>query len=205
MVVRAVIFDLGGVIVRTENPERRQQLAVDLGMTNEALSHLVFNSETAKLATLGKLTTEDHWAAIRQALNLDAELYRRVPSEFWGGDSVDLALVNFLRSLRGRYKTALLSNAWDDLRGIIVQKWKIADAFDELVISAEVGVAKPDPRIYLLAAERLGVLPTEAVFVDDFVENVQGALQVGMQAVHFRTPQQVLEELNLILDSRTKR
>ncbi len=203
MGIRAVIFDLGGVIVRTENPEPRRKLAAELGMTNAALSQLIFNSETAKLATLGKLTTEDHWEAVREALKLDPDHYRRVPVEFWGGDALDTGLVKYLRSMRRLYKTGLLSNAWDDLRTVLVQKWKIADAFDELVISAEVGMAKPDPRIYLLAAERLGVLPEEAVFVDDFIENVQGARQVGMQAIHFRAPRQALEELDLILDART--
>jgi HAD superfamily hydrolase (TIGR01509 family) len=57
---------------------------------------------------------------------------------------------------------------------------------DDILISAEVGLAKPDPRIYRLAAERLGVRPDEAVFVDDFAANVEGARAVGMRAIHFR-------------------
>jgi len=202
MSVIAVIFDLGGVIVRTENPQPRRKLAEDLGMTDQALSELVFSSENARLATLGKVTTQTHWEAVRAALKLDEVQYRRVPIEFWGGDSLDLELVNYLRSLRPRYKTGLLSNAWDDLRGVLTQEWKIADAFDEMIISAEVGLAKPDRRIYRLAAEKLGVAPGEAVFVDDFIDNVQGALQAGMQAVHFRGPEQALGELAAILDHR---
>jgi len=202
MGIKAVIFDLGGVIVRTEDPEPRRKLAAELGMTNEALSQLVFSSETAVLATLGKLTTQAHWETVRGALNLDEDQHRRVPIQFWGGDTVDENLVNYLRSLRPRYKTGLLSNAWDDLRQVIIQEWKIADAFDELIISAEVGLAKPDPRIYLLAAEKLGVLPGEAVFLDDFNENIHGALRVGMQAIHFRYPLQALDELAQVLDKR---
>jgi len=203
MSIKAVIFDLGGVIVRTEDPEPRRKMALELGMTPEALSQLVFSSESARLATLGKLTTQEHWEAVRRALSLDVEQHRRVPVAFWGGDSVDFELVNYLRSLRSRYKTGLLSNAWDDLREAITYEWKIEDAFDELIISAEVGLAKPDPRIYNLAAEKLGVMPGEAVFVDDFFENVVGALQVGMRAVHFRDPRQALEELSVVLDHQT--
>ncbi|UCH60878.1 MAG: HAD family phosphatase [Anaerolineales bacterium] len=201
MGIKSIIFDLGGVIVRTENPEPRLRLAEELGLTNESLSQLIFNSESAKNATLGKLTTEDHWQAVRSALALDPDQYQHVENEFWGGDIVDMELVNYLRSLRGQYKTGLLSNAWDDLRAMLFNEWKIADAFDDVVISAEVGLAKPDPNIYLLAAERLGVLPQEAVFVDDFIENVQGARQVGMQAVHFRAPQQALDELKMVLNT----
>lgn len=199
MSIKAVIFDMGGVIVRTEDPEPRRILAAELGMTPEELSHLVFSSETAKLATLGRLTTEEHWEAIRQALKMGPDQYRHVPSFFWGGDTMDSVLVDYLRSLRPHYKTGLLSNAWDDLRDVIIRKWKIDDAFDEIVISAEVGVAKPDPSIYHIAAEKLGVLPGEVVFVDDFIENVQGALQVGMQAIHFRDTYQTLEEIETLL------
>ena len=202
MGIKAVIFDLGGVIVRTENPEPRRKLAAELGITNQALSQLVFSSETAVLATLGRLTTQEHWEAVRGALNLEEAKLRRVPIEFWGGDSVDMHLVDYLRSLRPRYKTGLLSNAWDDLRQVIIRDWKISDAFDEMIISAEVGLAKPDARIYLLAAEKLNVSPDEAVFVDDFDENIHGALQVGMQAIHFRDPHQALSELAMIFDQR---
>jgi FMN phosphatase YigB (HAD superfamily) len=55
--------------------------------------------------------------------------------------------------------TTLLSNAWDNLRGVLEQDWRILDAFDQVIISAEVGLAKPDAPIYQLAVERLGVEP----------------------------------------------
>ena len=57
--------------------------------------------------------------------------------------------------------------------------------FDDIVCSAEVGMAKPEPAIYVLAAERLGLEPRECVFVDDLDTNVEAARQVGMQAVLF--------------------
>ncbi len=68
------------------------------------------------------------------------------------------------------------------------------------MISAEEGVLKPDPRIYHLALNRLGVAPSETIFIDDFKENVVGALDIGMQAIHFRTTEQVTSELRALLD-----
>jgi putative hydrolase of the HAD superfamily len=112
-----------------------------------------------------------------------------------------MGLVDYLRSLRPRYKTALLSNAWSDLRGMLTERWEIADTFDELVISAEVGIVKPDPRIYHLALERLQVAPQEAVFVDDFIENIEGGKAVGLHTIHFRTPHQAIEDLSSLLNS----
>jgi len=199
MHIKAVIFDLGGVIVRTEDQGPRMKLAADLGMTYEELSDFIFNNETARLVTIGKLTTQEHWEAIRNALGMELDEFSRVPESFWAGDSVDYKLVAYLRSLRPRHKTGLLSNAWDDLRGVITDAWKFADAFDEMIISAEVGLAKPDPRIYKLAVERLQVAPSEAVFVDDFIENVEGAHAAGLRAIHFRGTDQALAELEQMI------
>ncbi|MEJ2301641.1 MAG: HAD family phosphatase [Anaerolineales bacterium] len=201
MDIRAVIFDFGGVIVRTEDRTSRQQLASRLGMTYEQLSDLIFDSDSARRAALGEIGTQEHWDAIRVKLGLSPQELPAVPREFWGGDSLDHDLVDYIRSLRPQYKTGLLSNAWDDLRDVLEKGWKIAAAFDAIVISAEVGVAKPDAKIYHIILDRLGVAPAEAVFVDDFSENVAGARAVGMRAIRFQNSRQVRADLDQILDS----
>ena len=202
MPIRAVIFDLGGVLVRTEDRTPREHLAFSLGMTYDELSQVIFNNESARLATVGKITTQVHWGNVREYLNLSPEEFSRVAAEFWGGDCLDENLVEYLRSLRAEYRTALLSNAWDDLREMIETRWKIANAFDEIIISAEVGVAKPDPRIYQIAIERLGVAPIESVFVDDFIENVEAARSEGLYGIHFKGPDQARSELIELLDGK---
>jgi glucose-1-phosphatase len=203
MPIRAVIFDLGGVLVRTEDRQPRQQLASRLQMNYAELSDLVFENESARLATLGKVTASEHWETLRRVLDLTPEEFDRVRVGFWGGDSLDQELVDFIRSLRPAYKTALLSNAWDNLRRVLVEDWQIADAFDEIIISAEVGVAKPEEHIYEITLERLGVAPAEAVFVDDFIENVKAAQRVGLHAIHFKSSQQALSELRELVAVNT--
>jgi glucose-1-phosphatase len=200
MTIRAVIFDLGGVLVRTDNRAPRERLAARLNMTYDELSALVFDSETAIQATLGEISSQGHWEAVRAALGLSIDELRAIPGEFWGGDTLDHELVDYIRGLRPKYKTALLSNAWDDLRAAIEQEWSIVNVFDEVIISAEVRLAKPDPRIFQLALERLGVNPAEAVFVDDFLHNVEGARAVGMEAIHFQDSEQARAALDALLD-----
>ena len=70
-----------------------------------------------------------------------------------------------------------------------------------MIISAEMGVMKPDARIYQVALEKLGVLPSESVFLDDFPENVTGARAVKMHAIHFTQPEQALAELKHLLSN----
>jgi putative hydrolase of the HAD superfamily len=92
-------------------------------------------------------------------------------------------------------RTALLSNA--DQLGTD-ERDDIADAFDTVVLSGQVGFGKPDVRIYLLTAERLGLTPEECVFVDDMVSNVRGAVRAGMVGVHHRDVDTTLMELNAL-------
>ncbi len=123
----------------------------------------------------------------------------QLQEDFWQGDRVDTDLVGFIRSLRGHRRTALLSNAWHGLRGMMEGEWAMADAFDEMFISAELGLAKPDPRIYRLALDRLQVDPEQAIFVDDFVENVQTASQMGIHAVRFESSEQAMQAVDQLL------
>ena len=121
----------------------------------------------------------------------------RIIDEFFAGDCADTALLDLLRSLRPERKVGLISNAWSGLRAFISGQ-KFGDVFDEMIISAEVGLMKPDPRIYHLALDKLGVQPGESVFLDDVLVNVEAARSVGMSAIQFTQPEKALEELNAI-------
>jgi putative hydrolase of the HAD superfamily len=201
MAVEAVVFDFGGVLVRTEDRQPRNELAARLGMTYDELSALIFDSQSAIQAMKGEITTDAHWAAVQKSLGLsDAEI-EQVRTEFWAGDVLDENLVNLLRDLRPRYSTVLLSNAWDDLRQMIEEVWQIDDAFDRLVISAEIGLVKPDQEIFHWLISQLGIEPAKAVFVDDFLHNVEGARAAGLIAIHFQSADQALGELQALLQT----
>jgi epoxide hydrolase-like predicted phosphatase len=200
MSIRAIIWDLGGVLLRTEDRAPRREAAARLGLTYEQLEDLVFNGDLGTRAQLGEMTDLELWEGVRQALNLPREELPWLREAFFGGDRLDGDLVNFVRSLRPRYQTGLISNAWNDLRDFMARRLKIMDAFDHLVVSGEEGVMKPDPRIYRLSLQGLGVEAHEAVFIDDNLRNVEGARAVGMHAVRFLDPEQARRELQELLD-----
>lgn len=199
MSIKAILFDLGGVLLRTGDFTPRERLAARLGLSRAELERLVFSGEAGDRAQLGLASLEEHWEYCRQQLGLPVDELPALQRDFWGGDRLDVDLVAYIRSLRGRYRTALLSNNFSNLRRLLTERWGIADAFDELIISSEAGLLKPDPRIFHLALARLGVAPEQAVFVDDFLHNVEGARAVGMHAVHFRDAEQMKAELERLL------
>ena len=191
---------MGGVLLRTEDHSPRQMWADRLGLSAKELSKLVFDSQASRLASVGDGSVEAIWDGLADRFDLSQPEREQLERDFWSGDEVDHDLLAFVRELRPTYKTALLSNAWPDVRHFIENVWGFADAFDQMVISAEVGLVKPDPRIYQLTLDRLEVAAEKAVFIDDFEENVQGARQVGLQAIRFHSPDQVVAELEALLD-----
>ncbi|HWB66159.1 MAG TPA: HAD family phosphatase [Mycobacteriales bacterium] len=94
------------------------------------------------------------------------------------------------------FATGLLSNSW----GLDYPRDGWDELFDAVVISGEVGMRKPEPEIYRLTADRLGLAPQQCVFVDDLLPNVRGAVDAGMVGVHHVTPQQTLEELEALFE-----
>ena len=201
MSIKAVFFDFGGVIVRTEYHAPRQHLAESFGMDYDDIDKVVFGggaNGSAARASIGEITEEEHWQNVMRMLKLPASETERVRDEFFAGDVIDHEIVEFLRSIKPKYKTGLISNAWSGLRNYI-EREKFDDAFHHMIISAEVGVAKPDPKIYHIALEQLQVQPNEAVFVDDFYENIEACEKVGMQGIHFKDPKSALGQLKKMI------
>lgn len=198
MKIKTIFFDFGGVIQRTEYQAPRQLLAQRFNLEYEDIDNIVFNSPTAKQATVGEVPVEKHWEAVAKRLKVSKEDIAAVEREFFAGDVIDHEIMEYLRSLRPRYKTGLISNAWSDMREYLVRQ-KLDDAFDTLTISAEVGVAKPDANIYLLALEQAQVKAEAVVFVDDVPANIEACEALGMKGILFRDPLKAMNELKKLL------
>jgi len=197
--IKAVIFDMGGVFVQTKNKKPRQQLAQHYNVTYDELSQIVFDSETAQLATVGKIEEQEHWLAVSKALNIPFEEMDEFWIKFWSGDELDIQLVDYAKSLKGKYQIALLSNAWGGARDLLTSKYGFLDIFDVSIFSAEAKMAKPDEKFYLWMTAKLKIQPFEAIFVDDFFENIAPAEKLGMQTVHFLNTRQAIEEIQATL------
>jgi putative hydrolase of the HAD superfamily len=200
MSIRAVFIDFGGVIMRTEDKGPRTRQAERLGMTSRDLEKIIFESESSQRASTGEIQEEAHWQAVAEALGVSRQEADNITSAFFSGDRADATLLDFMRSLRPERKVGLISNAWSGLRAFIIRQ-KFDDVFDEMIISAEVGLIKPDPRIYRLALEKLGAQPEESVFLDDVLVNVEAARTVGMNAIQFTQLEKTLEELKQLLSN----
>jgi putative hydrolase of the HAD superfamily len=151
---------------------------------------------------VGRLREAEFEPAFAAVLEVESE---RLIDRLFGGMEPDQEMIDGVLAARAAgVRTALLSNSWGDDR---YDREQLAQLFDAWVISGEVGIRKPDPAIYELAAERLGLPPEQCVFVDDLPGNLKPARALGMATVVHRgdaaaTLAEVGEHLGLRLSPR---
>jgi epoxide hydrolase-like predicted phosphatase len=193
--IKAVIFDVGGVLIRTEDPAIRHSWEKELELDKGESEQIVFNSDMGRKAQMGMVTDAELWNWVGRHLGLSKKRLIAFRRGFWAGDVLDGELVNYIRRLRTRYQTAIISNATDILMHNLENVYEITDAFDLVIGSATEGIMKPSSEIYELTLARLGRQPDEAVFIDDFIENVSAAREIGMHTIHFKPGMDVPSEL----------
>jgi len=182
--LKGVIFDWGGVLMRTVDASGRRKWEQKLDLPLHTVDRAVHGSRSWKQAQSGLISHADYWADVGAQLGLDGAALAEFRHDYFSGDRLDLDMVQFIRDLRPRFQTALLSNASPRLRDML-DELGVADMFDVTVISGQVGVQKPNPPIYHIVLERLSLQPQETIFVDDFAHNVEAAQALGMQTLHF--------------------
>ena len=197
--IKAVIWDLGGVIVRTMDSSSREEWETRLNLQPGELHDIVFDGPTGRSASVGQVGPDEVWDSIVERFDLSQDEGTKLQEDFWRGDRVDNHLVSFIDRIHQGYKSGLISNAWRSLRTLIEVEWKIDHLFDDVLISAEVGITKPDPAIYKRSLANLDVNPENAIFVDDFKVNIHAAESLGMKTVWFQSTSQTIEAVESLL------
>jgi putative hydrolase of the HAD superfamily len=204
-VIKAVIFDFGGVLMRTGDPAGRREWEARLGLPQGALERIVHGSAAWIKAQRGLISVDDYWAETARVLQLSASDLTALQADYFRDDHLDLDLVALVGSLReAGYRVGLLSNDTLTLEHKLRYDLALYDVFDAVIISAAIGVMKPDPGAYRAVARALGVECGECLFIDDSPANVNGARCVGMQAIHYRAGMDLRAALAPMIDASAK-
>jgi epoxide hydrolase-like predicted phosphatase len=194
---RALLVDYGGVLT-TSIWAAFAEFCASVDLEPDTVRAL-FRDEPEALALLRGLETGELDEAAfepRFAALLGVDDHEGLIGRLFAGLGPDEAMIGAVHAARaGGVATGLITNSW----GLGIYDRGPVDLFDATVISGEVGLHKPQPEIYRLACERLGVSPRESVFVDDLRENVAGAEAVGMSAVLHRESAATIAELERLL------
>jgi putative hydrolase of the HAD superfamily len=191
--IRAVIFDWGGVLIDDPAPGLIAYFAKALGVTGEALvnAYIKFVQEFQK----GTMSERSLWEGLCAALGVrrpynptlwqDAVRYVYSPKE---------EMFSFVVHLKDAgYKIGVLSNMEMAMMDYFYEQGY--DMFDVTIFSCAEGARKPEQWIYKIALDRLQVTPRETVFIDDKEENIAAAVELGIHGILFTSPGQVIKEL----------
>ncbi|MDP3941621.1 MAG: HAD family phosphatase [bacterium] len=199
MRITHIVSDVGGVIVLDGGHKKRALWEKKLRLEPGQLFREVYINSQAEKATIGEVTSSDVWINIQKKFTLSKEELDEIIVDFYSEDKVNTELYTFIQSLRGQYKTALLSNAWLNAREIYTTRYHLDEIFDIMIISAEVGMMKPSEDFFLYALNLLGATPKETLYIDDTEENINAAKTLGIQTVRFTSTKNTITEINQYL------
>jgi putative hydrolase of the HAD superfamily len=197
LALRAVIFDYGMVLTGKPNNQAHDAMLRITGLPLEKFEALYWADRHAY--DEGKLTGIAFWQKLARDANLDLPQSTIEELNLWDArmwTTQNPAMLAWHSQLKERgLLTAILSNMGDSVLENIQRKFDWLPRFDVLVWSYQHNLAKPDPAIYRLVLEKLGIKPEEALFIDDKQLNVDAARALGMSALQFSTIEQLRDDL----------
>lgn len=192
--IRLIISDFGGVICTFDYRVFCERLARRVHRTTDQVFIAAFGDHLQAAFESGKLSGREYHR--RVMARLDAEIAYDEFYPMYGDIFTEIpATGDLLRQLRARYPLYLLSDTNEIHFGYVRETVATLSVFDEFIVSYQVGVMKPDPRIYQEALRRSGLPAGACLFVDDRPANVEGAARLGIHAVQFESPAQFANDL----------
>ena len=195
MTIRAVISDLFDVLLIKGDTTLCRAYERRMNLPDGGLMQAMFRSPYFREAVAGRVTGEDLWRDVARSIGESPENWSMLVDLHMSIFTLNNDLLAFFRSLRPHYKTAILSNASSEVRAWITQAFHLERDFDLIIISSEERYNKPQPEIFHIALDLLGVQPEEAIFIDDEARNIGPAQALGIHAVQFKNTPQVIDEI----------
>ena len=197
MQYQLVLCDLGGVVVDVESDRMVHQISQLLGRSFEDVQQAVYHKDLLLPFELGRINAKAYYDGLKKSLTLSWTYEQFVRA--WNGifrENIETTAI--LQRLRKRHRLFALTNTNELHLSYIRSNVPSLSVIEHWVASCDVGLRKPDPGIYLLALERAGVRPSEAVYIDDRPELVDAGRSVGLTAVRFESSRQLEQDLQAI-------
>lgn len=197
MSIKAVIFDYGKVLSLSEDPVAQKKLLELSRLDRPGFDKHYWRHRHDY--DLGVLDGRSYWDAIAQGAGIDYaphEIDALIETDILMWTSLNERMLAWVVALQDAgFRTAILSNMGFEILGYMRQEFGWLTHFQHHTWSCELGIAKPDPEIYLHTCDKLGVRPEESIFLDDKPENILAANSVGLNAILFTTVEKLREDL----------
>lgn len=203
MQIKTIFFDFGGVIIKQPNANKIARLKKFLGLEIPPDFQEMFeNPNQSKLIRdmcLGIIPESRIWEMMAEEWHFRPSIIKRIHRKLHSKRQLNKPMIKFMKHCQENFQTAILSNAGDRTRTLMEDGFNLDKYVDEIIISAEEGVIKPDPEIYKIALDRVGANAKTSLLLDDTMENVLSARQMGMRAIQFINNEQSLSMMSELL------
>ncbi len=190
--IRAIIFDVGGVILQSKVESVFIRLAEILKIDSKSLLELRQRHKQKMLT--GAMPAEEFAFQIKQRFGLDTDVIQKWRDAYLGIMTIDTTMLRLVKNLGENYTLAVISNA-PDLHAKINKERGIYSNFEVVLISSDIGLVKPQREIFQLALEKLKLKASECLFIDDREELLGIPKEMGFEVILFKNREQFVEEL----------
>jgi epoxide hydrolase-like predicted phosphatase len=196
MSIRAVVFDIGGVLEVTPPLGVAEAWEDRLGLGRGEIAERL--GSVFQAGAVGAVTEAEVHRFAGQRLGIGPAGVNAFMSDLWAEylGTLNTELAGYVASLRPAYRTGIISNSFVGAREREHERYHFDEYMDVIIYSHEVGISKPHHRIYELACERLDVRPAEMIFVDDLPDNTEAACDLGIHPVLFTTTAQAIADID---------
>jgi len=201
MTIKAIVFDIGGVLEITPDlgidKKWEQTLNLQPGELYQQLR------EVWKGGSMGTISIQQVHQNVGEIMGWSEAQVHEYMGDIWKEylGTLNMELAEYFRNLRPKYQTAIISNSFVGAREQEAQHYQFDTICDFIIYSHEVGLRKPDPQIFALACEQLGLQPHEIIFVDDHHEVYTSAQEMGMHCIEFKDNAQIITEIEACIQA----
>lgn len=192
--ITAIVFDLGGVIFSSNatSYEGRERFAKRIGIEPHKLQEFWFQRKEELIT--GKLSEEDYFRALIKSHNISTSM-EELKEMVRKSDVINEEMIAILLDLKKRYALFALTNDLKEWIGYKINKFNLRDYFKTIISSSDIGLAKPDEKIYAYALKELNLNGKNIIFIDDREENIKSAAALGIKSFHFTNTKEFKEWL----------
>ena len=194
---KVLLFDLGRVLVDFDHTRSAERIAKFCDKTPRQIYDLFFESGVTVEFESGKITPEDFYLRVKEMLDLKLSYasFEPIWNDIFFLSAKNRAVFSLLNNLRQRYKTAMLSNINILHYNYLKKNFPVFGVFDDIYLSYQLGLVKPDKEIYNLVIRKLNVSAQEIFYTDDRPELVESARSLGIQGYVFTNFNQLSSDL----------
>jgi len=193
--INTIIFDLAEVLF-TGFLGVDEKIAVEFDINKSEIIDLLYTSDFNKLME-GKITELDFWSKVvnKSGRNMPIQMLSAITRNNFQEIS---GVRNLIYDLRRNYRLGLLSNHAREWIEYCENKFKYNHLFDVSLYSYEVGLRKPQSKIFNVMLKKMNTKPDRCLFIDDNKENIDSANKLGIKSIRFQTIEKLVEDLKLL-------